>query len=108
MFMALCALSTGCTRHEPKPTPPLPPIAPATNPAPVKPAAVVAMPPTPPGLPEMIATIQGEYEEEVKAPREGYLVRQVYKTGAIVAEGDVLFLLDPRTIHQQTKLHERC
>jgi multidrug efflux pump subunit AcrA (membrane-fusion protein) len=102
--LAAATLLSACSKPEEKP--PLPPIAPATNAAPIKPAVVIAAPPTRPLLPEMVTTIQGEFEELVKAPREGYLVRQVYKKGALVAEGDVLFLLDPRTSHQQTNLDD--
>jgi hypothetical protein len=66
---------------------------------PIKPAAIQA-----PLLPEMVATIAGADEIPVKAPQTGYLVRQVYKDNAIVAAGDVLFLLDPRTTHDGTAL----
>jgi multidrug efflux pump subunit AcrA (membrane-fusion protein) len=52
-----------------------------------------------PALPEMVATIRGAEEVPVKAPQPGYLVRQVYKDDAMVATGDVLFLLDPRVAH---------
>jgi multidrug efflux pump subunit AcrA (membrane-fusion protein) len=47
----------------------------------------------------MVATIRGASEIPVKAPQAGYLVRQVYRDGATVAAGDVLFLLDPRNSH---------
>jgi hypothetical protein len=50
-------------------------------------------------LPETVATIQGSANIAVKAPRPGYIVRQLYKDGVPVAVGDVLFLLDPRTSH---------
>jgi multidrug efflux pump subunit AcrA (membrane-fusion protein) len=52
-----------------------------------------------PTLPLMVATIKGAGEVPVQAPQPGYLVRQVYKDGAMVATGDVLFLLDPRVSH---------
>ena len=52
-----------------------------------------------PPLPESVATIQGASEIPVKAPQAGYLVRRVYKDGAMVAAGDVLFVLDPHTSH---------
>lgn len=47
----------------------------------------------------MVATIEGARENPVNAPKAGYLVRQVYKDGAMVSDGDVLFLLDPRASH---------
>jgi len=62
-------------------------------------AAVAPAPPPQPVLPETIATIKGASEISVKAPRPGYIVRQVYKEGAQVAVGDTLFLLDPRVSH---------
>ncbi len=90
---AFASLLVCCNKPEPKPvesqpTPPPPAI--VTNPsAPVKPP-----PPTSPRLPEMVATIRGDGEIPVKPSQAGYLVRQVYQDGAMVAAGDVLFLLD--------------
>jgi hypothetical protein len=96
---------TSCNKPDDKPKL-LPPYMPATNPAPIKPTAIVITPPEQPLLPETVAAIQGANEVEVKARINGYLVRQVYKDGETVAAGDVLFLLDPRTVHSQTALDD--
>jgi hypothetical protein len=81
---------------------PVAPPSPHTT-APSSPPAVANTDPpglTPqPVLPESVATIKGATEIPVKAPQAGYLVRQVYKEGAMVAAGDTLFLLDPRLSH---------
>jgi multidrug efflux pump subunit AcrA (membrane-fusion protein) len=97
--LAAATLLAACGKPDQKPSLPPPPIAPATNPAPIKPAAVLATSPAPPLLPEMVATIQGSENIPVRPLRSGYVVRQVYKDGTMVAKGDVLFLLDPRTAH---------
>jgi multidrug efflux pump subunit AcrA (membrane-fusion protein) len=92
-------LLAGCNKPEEKPLPAPPPVSP---PPPV--VTNVAVPATPPAiemptLPLMVATIKGAGEVPVKAPQAGYLVRQVYRNDAMVATGDVLFLLDPRVAH---------
>jgi len=95
-FLSTLLLSA-CGKREDVPHPPL------TNV--VTPKVDESMkPPSPkvPNLPEMVATIQGGNETAVKATQSGYLVRQVYKDGSTVAAGDVLFLLDPRTTHDES------
>jgi multidrug efflux pump subunit AcrA (membrane-fusion protein) len=96
MLCLLTALLSGCGKPSanlsPPPTVSTPPQT-ATN-APPTPAQ-----PQQPILPEMVATIKGSAEIPVKAPQAGYLVRQVYKDGAMVSAGDTLFILDPRFSH---------
>jgi multidrug efflux pump subunit AcrA (membrane-fusion protein) len=90
----LAVLLSACSKHEQNPAPPsVPPPAITNMVAPVQP------PPEIPMLAESVATIQGSDEIPVKAPRSGYLVRQVYMEGADVKAGDVLFLLDARNSH---------
>ena len=92
MLCVLSALLAGCGRPPAQPAVTSPPPA-VTN------APVVPVQPPQPLLPEMVATIKGASEIPVKAPQAGYLLRQVYKDGAMVAAGDTLFLLDPRLSH---------
>ena len=91
----LAALLPGCgkppTNPSPQTTAPPPPPAVANT-------APPGLPPQP-VLPESVATIKGATEISVKAPQAAYLVRQVYKEGAMVSAGDPLFLLDPRFSH---------
>ena len=94
----LTALLAGCGKPPANPSPeknvqPPPPA--VTNTAPP------GLPPQP-VLPESVATIKGATEIPVKAPQAAYLVRQVYKEGAMVSAGDPLFLLDPRISHADT------
>jgi hypothetical protein len=104
---AVVAMLGGCGKREERPPPrtsPLPqPVvknAETNLAAPEKP--VLPEMPKMPVLPEMVATIQGGDGISVTAPQSGYLVRQVYKDGAIVSAGDVLFMLDTRVTHEGT------
>jgi len=88
---ALAVLSVSCGKPPAQTSAPPPPPS-LTNTAPP------GLPPQP-ELPESVATIKGSAEIPVTAPQTGFLVRQTYKEGAMVAAGDTLFLLDPRISH---------
>ena len=96
---AAAALLAGCGKRDER-LPAAPPVAqqaslPVTNFAPpVRPTV-----PDTPLLPETVAELQGSAETPVLAKDSGYLVKQVYRENAIVAAGDLLFVIDPRPFH---------
>jgi len=45
---------------------------------------------------EWVGYLDGSVNAHVRAQVTGYIVKQVYKEGAVVKEGDVLFEIDPR------------
>ncbi len=45
---------------------------------------------------EWVGTLDGFVNAEIRPEVEGYLLRQVYKDGAAVRKGDLLFQVDPR------------
>jgi len=45
---------------------------------------------------EWLATLDGSENVKVTAKVQGYLVKQEYREGSVVKEGDVLFQIDPR------------
>src|SRR5579862_5854878 len=45
---------------------------------------------------EWIGTLTGQVNADVKAQVTGYLLRQNYKEGSFVRQGDLLFEVDPR------------
>ena len=97
VLVVLCTLLlAGCGK--PPASPPVQPAVSSPPPVATNAPAAPAQPPQP-LLTEMVATIKGAAEIPVKAPQAGYLVRQVYKDGAMVSAGDTLFLLDPRISH---------
>lgn len=96
-ILSAVILTVACRKKE-EPAPPPPP-----KPAPV-PAVQVAKPaPERPVLPETVAELEAESETPVATAQAGFLVRQLYKEKEFVAAGDVLFLIDPATAHEQGK-----
>jgi membrane fusion protein (multidrug efflux system) len=45
---------------------------------------------------EWVGTLDGFVNAEIRPEVEGYLIRQLYKDGAAVRKGDLLFQIDPR------------
>jgi len=45
---------------------------------------------------EWVGTLDGYVNAEIRAQVTGYLLRQAYKEGSFVAQGDLLFEIDPR------------
>src|ERR1700722_15445413 len=45
---------------------------------------------------EWVGTLDGYVNAQIQPQANGYLVRQVYREGAVVAQGQVLFEIDPR------------
>ena len=45
---------------------------------------------------EWVSTLDGSLNVDIRARVQGYLVKQCYKDGTLVKEGDVLFEIDPR------------
>src|SRR5262249_35085128 len=45
---------------------------------------------------EWIGTLDGFVNAEIHPKVEGYLLKQAYKEGSVVQQGDVLFVIDPR------------
>jgi NADH:ubiquinone reductase (H+-translocating) len=50
---------------------------------------------------EWVATTDGNVNAQIQAQVTGYIIRQDYKEGAVVREGQVLFEIDPRTYEAQ-------
>jgi membrane fusion protein (multidrug efflux system) len=68
--------------------------APAAPPAVVEVAEVVQR--DTPIYSEWVAILDGNVNAQIQPHVSGYIVRQTYKEGSIVKEGDVLFEIDPR------------
>jgi membrane fusion protein (multidrug efflux system) len=81
---ALAALGTACSRQEKAPPP-----APAVETAKVITKDV-------PVYSEWVGTTDGLVNATIRAQVTGYLVKQNYREGAFVKEGEVLFEIDPR------------
>ncbi len=67
--------------------------------APVRPPEVEVAPVTQGNVPiygEWIATLQGYVNAQIQPQVTGYLIKQDYREGALVHQGDVLFEIDPR------------
>lgn len=87
MFMSLEALS-GCGKHGE---------APAAGPrSPMKVSVVKVAEGDVPITNEWVGTLDGYVNAQVQPQANGYLVRQNYREGAQVQEGQVLFEIDPR------------
>ncbi|HWC01048.1 MAG TPA: efflux RND transporter periplasmic adaptor subunit [Bryobacteraceae bacterium] len=77
-------LGTGC--HKPPPAVPPPP----------KVAVITVSPRDVPVYQEWIGTMDGYPNAQIRAQVSGYLVKQNYREGATVNQGDPLFEIDPR------------
>ena len=85
MAAAVAAVSAGCGKktEAPPPPPPTVEVAPVTQ----KDVPVYS---------EWIGSLDGFVNAEIRPQIEGYLLRQVYKEGSLVDEGETLFEIDPR------------
>jgi len=81
----LVLLAAGCDSTKAAPSPP--PVA-------VEVATVVQQ--DTPIYSEWVATLDGYINAQIQPHVTGYIVRQNYKEGAVVRQGDVLFEIDPR------------
>jgi membrane fusion protein (multidrug efflux system) len=83
-LITLATLLASCGKNGRPPAPPLQ--------VGVLPASQVDVPITQ----EWVGTLDGFVNAEIRPQVEGYLLRQVYKEGSTVRQGDVLFEIDPR------------
>lgn len=76
----------------------------AKAPAPAAPPKVVVTPAVQrdePIVREWIGTTEGDVNADIRPHVEGYLLRRVYKEGSTVAQGELLFEIDPRQFEAQ-------
>ena len=76
----------------------------AKAPAPAAPPKVVVTPVVQrdePIVREWIGTTEGDVNADIRPHVEGYLLRRVYKEGSTVAQGELLFEIDPRQFEAQ-------
>ncbi len=52
---------------------------------------------------EWIGTTEGDVNADIRPHVEGYLLRRVYKEGSTVAQGELLFEIDPRQFEAQVQ-----
>jgi len=84
VLAAIAPLSSGCKKEAPPPPPP-----PSVQVEPVVQKDVSV-------YQEWIGTLEGYVNAEIRPQIEGYLLRQVYREGSVVKEGEPLFEIDPR------------
>jgi RND family efflux transporter MFP subunit len=82
---ALCILVSGCNRGQATIARPVPEVAVATGET-----RDVPM------YSEWVATLDGYVNAEIRPQVSGYIIKQNYKEGSLVHEGQVLFEIDPR------------
>lgn len=70
-------------------------------PAPAKVSVVAAIQRDEPIVREWIGTTEGDVNADIRPHVEGYLLRRVYKEGSTVAQGELLFEIDPRQFEAQ-------
>jgi membrane fusion protein (multidrug efflux system) len=87
--IALCAGVLALSGCKPKAEPPPPP-------PPVEVEVIDLVPRSVPLVESWVASTEGMVNAKVRAQVAGYLVRQLYKEGSLVAKGDVLFEIDDR------------
>ncbi|HEX7615845.1 MAG TPA: efflux RND transporter periplasmic adaptor subunit [Thermoanaerobaculia bacterium] len=81
----------------------------AKAPAPAPPPKVVVTPAIQrdePIVREWIGTTEGDVNADIRPHVEGYLLRRVYKEGSTVAQGELLFEIDPRQFEAQLQQAE--
>jgi membrane fusion protein, multidrug efflux system len=83
-FVALSVVLAACARKE-APPPPAPEV--LVTPVVQKDVPVIS---------EWIGTLEGSVNADIRPKVEGYLLRQFYKEGQVVARNDPLFEIDPR------------
>ena len=79
-------LTNGCGEKKAQTAPPPPPEV----------EVVEVVPQDVPITKEWVATLKGLVDSDIRAQVAGYLLKQTYVNGAVVAKGDVLFEIDPR------------
>ena len=90
LVLALPLAALSCSRTKP--------------PAPTAPPKVVVAPVLQrdePIVREWIGTTEGDVNADIRPHVEGYLLRRVYKEGSTVAQGELLFEIDPRQFEAQ-------
>ena len=87
-------LLTGCGKKEEAAPPPMPPAPPPAPPV-VQVTKAVEEENEAPGF-QAIAILEGSTNTEIHARVTGYLIRQDYREGASVRQGDLLFEMDAR------------
>ena len=80
------SLTNGCGEKKAQTAPPPPPEV----------EVVEVVPQDVPITKEWVATLKGLVDSDIRAQVAGYLLKQTYVNGAVVAKGDVLFEIDPR------------
>jgi membrane fusion protein, multidrug efflux system len=93
LFAAIvfCALFAGCKKEQPKPQAGPPPE-----------VSVIKIGPR--GVPvifEYVAQTQSSHQVEIRARVNGFIDRRTYTEGAVVKEGQVLFLMDKKPFQTQ-------
>jgi membrane fusion protein (multidrug efflux system) len=68
----------------------------STAPGPPEVKVITVAPQDVPVTKEWVATLKGSVNADIRSKVSGYLLRQVYVNGAVVAKGAVLFEIDPR------------
>ena len=95
IFLALVLAAFACSR--------------AKDPAPAAAPKVVvtsAIQRDEPIMREWIGTTEGDVNADIRPHVEGYILRRVYKEGSTVAQGDLLFEIDPRQFEAQLQQAE--
>ncbi|HTS01794.1 MAG TPA: efflux RND transporter periplasmic adaptor subunit [Thermoanaerobaculia bacterium] len=70
-------------------------------PPPAKVSVVAAIQRDEPIVREWIGTTEGDVNADIRPHVEGYLLRRVYREGSTVAQGELLFEIDPRQFEAQ-------
>ena len=87
-LVAIAVLAmAGCEQKSAAPVGPPPPM----------PVTVVNLQPTDvPLASEWVGTLDGNVNAQIQPQVSGYLIRQTYREGSVVAKGQILFEIDPR------------
>jgi membrane fusion protein (multidrug efflux system) len=88
--VVLCALFAGCKKEQPKPQAPPPAV-----------SVIKIEPRDVPVTFEYVAQTQSSQQVEIRARVSGFLDKRTYTEGAIVKEGQVLFLMDKKPFQAQ-------
>ena len=86
VLVFVAAMEAGCERHVVSASPPAPPVVEVT-PAIQKDVPLEG---------EWVGTLEGYVNAQIQPHVSGYLIRQDYKEGGFVRQGQVLFEIDPR------------
>ncbi len=89
-IMILCVLLAGCKKEQAKSLPPPPEV-----------TVIKVEPRDVPVTFEYVATTQSSQQVEIRARVSGFLDKRTYTEGAIVKEGQILFLMDKKPFQAQ-------